>query len=90
MWSGQTKVEMNRFLKYTDGAPKWLSGLSIQLLVFSSGHHLRVVGLNSLSGSTFGMESACDSFPSPYPYPSSAPHSLSEISKYNLKKDTLV
>ena len=40
------------------GAPGWLSQLSIQLLIFCSGHDSRVVGSSFTSGSVLSMEPA--------------------------------
>ena len=52
-----------------EGAPGWLSGLSIRLLVFGSGHDLMVPGIQLCIGPRAdSMEPAQDSFSLSFPH----------------------
>ena len=60
-------------LKKRKGA--WVTQLSVQLLIFGSGHDLRVVSLSPESGSVLGTESAWDSLSPSFSAP---PHFVSK------------
>ena len=56
-------------MKIGHGSPGWLSQLSVGLLIFGSGHDLRVMRSSPTSGLVLGVEPAWGSLSHAFPLP---------------------